>query len=244
MIRLYIVIAILVDIIIASDIPTRYHLYKDDLYKEVKHIMPNFYVPPYFGSLVEHESCISLTHSKCWNPASELKTSREQGVGFGQITRAYSANGNLRFDTLSELKNKYPSHLSGLSWMNIKEKPELQLRAMVLLWKDNWVRFSNKGIDYWNKMAFADSAYNGGYKHVEDDRMLCKMKPGCDHMVWFDNVELYSVKSKNNLYGNRSAFDINRHHVRDVLTNRLTKYVIIWGVDEFYMKYPIIIEEE
>ena len=36
-------------------------------------------------------------------------------------------------------------------------------------------------------------------------------------------------KSKIKLYGNRSAYDINRHHVNDVLNNRLPKYIDDWA---------------
>ena len=40
-----------------------------------------------------------------------------------------------------------------------------------------------------------------------------------------DNVENYSVKQRKVLYANRSARDINNHHVRDVLKVRMPKYV-------------------
>ena len=40
---------------------------------------------PYVGGLIEHESCISLTHSRCWNPKSRLKTEKEEGAGLGQF---------------------------------------------------------------------------------------------------------------------------------------------------------------
>ena len=36
-------------------------------------------------ALIEQESCISLTHSKCWNSASRLKTEKEEGIGLGQF---------------------------------------------------------------------------------------------------------------------------------------------------------------
>jgi len=58
----------------------------------------------YIPSLIEHESCISLTHSKCWNPRSQLKTSREEGAGLGQLTRAYNSDGSIRFDSLEEMR--------------------------------------------------------------------------------------------------------------------------------------------
>lgn len=51
------------------------------LNKEINRILPGFETPHYFGGLIEHESCISLKHSRCWNAKSELRTSRERGAG-------------------------------------------------------------------------------------------------------------------------------------------------------------------
>ena len=51
------------------------------------------------------------------------------------------------------------------------------------------------------------------------------MSGKCDPDYWFDNVEKYSVKSRKILYANRSALDINNHHVKDVLKVRTPKYV-------------------
>lgn len=73
-------------------------------------------------------------------------------------------------------------------------------------------------------LAFADAAYNGGQGGVDRERRACKISQGCDHREWFGNVEKYCLKSKTALYGNRSACDINRHHVKDVLKIRATKY--------------------
>lgn len=223
-----------------TNLPKGYYEYRDTLYKEVNIIIPDFLIPPYFGGLIEHESCITLVHSKCWNPKSRLKTSREEGAGLPQLTRAYHSNGTIRFDTLTELVKKHPKDLKGLSWATVYDRADLQIRAMLLLWKSNYNLFLNKNIDYWNIIAFSDSAYNGGYGHVYKDMQICKMKSGCDPRIWFGNVEKYSVKSKDKLYGNRSAYDINRHHVNDVLNNRLPKYIDDWANSGMYKKYPVV----
>lgn len=236
--QLILLLVVCSSLLYSDNLPKRYYNYENTLYSEVNRIMPDFYLPSYFGALIEHESCISLTHSKCWNPAAKLETSRELGGGLPQLTKAWKADGTLRFDTLTELVKKYPKELNGLNWNNLYTKPDLQIRAMVLLWRSNWNLFQNKGIDYWNMIAFSDSAYNGGYSHVYKDMQLCMMKKKCDQFVWFNNVELESVKSKKILYGNRSAFDINRHHVKDVLKNRLDKYTIRWSNIGMYEKYP------
>lgn len=227
---------------VKTQLPKNYHGLKDNLYYEVNRLMPDFLLPPYFGSLIEHESCISITHSKCWNSQSRLKTSREEGAGLPQLTRAWKIDGTLRFDTLSDLVKRYPKELNGLNWNTVYSRPDLQIRAMILLWGSNFKLFKNKDIDYWSMVAFSDSAYNGGYRDVEKGMTVCKLKVGCDHKVWFDNVEKVVVKSTKILYANRSADMINKHHVKDVLTIRFDKYVADWANSGMDTKYPVNIE--
>lgn len=186
----------------------------------------------YFGALIEHESCITLTHSRCWSPTAQLLTKwpngkiREQGVGLGQITRAYRESGAVRLDVLTDLRKRYPKQLSTLTWYNIKEKPKLQIAAITLLWLDNYNRLPNH-ISELDKIAFSDSAYNGGYGYVVKDRKLCGLKANCDPSLWFDNVEKINSRGSKTLYGNRTANQINRDHVRDVLFSRWGKYYTV-----------------
>ena len=178
------------------------------------------------ASLIEVESCIHLKHSRCWDPASELKNSREQGVGLGQITRAYTPTGQLRFDALSELKVKHYRELYDLTWNNIKFRPDLQIRAIVLKSKDNYQEFYRFTDD---PLAFSDAAYNGGLKGVNNERRACTLIKGCNPRLWFGHVEKVCLKSKAPLYGNRSACTINRDHVNDVLKIRATKYISLFN---------------
>jgi len=90
--------------------------------------------------------------------------------------------------------------------------------------RDNYQYFSKYVQDKQEAYAFADAAYNGGAGGVDHERRACKLTSWCDPNRWFDNVEKLCLKSKVALYGNRSACDINRHHVRDVLINRSAKY--------------------
>lgn len=239
MMKIVLAMLVIAELAYGNNLPKGYYDYRDTLYKEVNILMPDFFLPPYFGGMIEHESCISLTHSKCWNPKAELKTPRELGVGLPQITKAYKADGTIRFDVLTDLTKKFPKELNGLNWNTIKLRADLQIRAMVLLWRSNYILFNNKGIDYWDMLAFSDSAYNGGYSHVYKDMQICKMKPNCNQKIWFNNVEKYSVKSTKKMYGNRSAYDINRHHVKDVLEKRTPKYITDWVDSGMYLKYPI-----
>lgn len=177
----------------------------------------------YVPALIEHESCLSLRHSKCWNSKSELKTSRERGVGLGQVTVAYREDGSVRFDTLTNLKNLHKQDLKEASWSTIKNRPDIQIRMIVLLLKGDHKKLYNVP-DSTNRLHMTDSAYNGGVGDVLKSRRACGMAKGCNPNVWFDNVETYNVKSNRILYGNRSAKMINNYHVRDVFFTRLPKY--------------------
>lgn len=204
-------------------IPEQAYQYFPYIVQEADLYTPTLTPTAYYGALIEHESCVSLKAKRCWSPTSELKTSREQGVGLGQITRAYHPSGKLRFDTLQELKQKHSQELKELSWSTVKQRVDLQIRAIVLLTKANYDQLYSIP-DSYQKLAFTDSAYNGGLRDVNKDRRLCGLTQGCNSLIWFNNVEKHCSKSQKKLYGNRSACDINRTHVRDVLITRLPKY--------------------
>lgn len=176
------------------------------------------------GSLIELESCITLKHSRCWNPKSKLSTKRELGVGFGQITKAYKQDGSIRFDALKELRVKHRKELAELTWESIESRPDLQLRAVVLKSKDNYTYYKNDRVSNEVALHFGDAAYNGGIGGLDKERRACNLSKTCNPNVWFENVENYCLKSKAVLYGNRSACDINRHHVKEVMLVRLNKY--------------------
>ena len=207
-------------------VPDNARTYAPLLAKQQKLYWADHPVPNVLGGLVEQESCISLTYHSCWNPKAELKTAREEGAGLGQITRAYDANGKTRMDALKAMTSKYPVQLAGLTWDNVYTRPDLQLRAMVLQEHDSFVSVVKavaiaKTED---KIAFTDAAYNGGYGGLQQDRRLCQLTKGCDPSVWFGNVENTCSKSKQPIYGNRSACDINRDHVSMVMLVRSDKY--------------------
>ncbi len=206
-------------------IPPQAFEYIPTIKEEINETFPDFLYPFYFGALIEHESCISLTHKKCWNPSSKLQTKRELGIGFGQITKAYRDDGSIRFDTLSDLVKKHKRELKDLSWNNIIDRPDLQIRAIILLFKSNYKHPAISKVPNIQRLAMSDSAYNGGMRDVIKSRTVCGMSSNCNPNVWFNNVENYNVKSKRKLYGNRSARDINNHHVRDVILIRTVKYI-------------------
>jgi hypothetical protein len=184
--------------------------------------------PSALAGLVEQESCTYLGSPSCWSPAAKLKTSREEGAGMGQITRAWAADGALRFDSLASMRQRYPD-LQGWNWSNVYQRPDLQLRAIVLMSRENFQGVYRLVPEPTAALAFADAAYNGGMGGVQSDRRACNIKPGCNPDIWFGHVELTCTKSRAALYGNRSACDINREHVHNVILVRSPKYRGLMG---------------
>ena len=200
-----------------AQVPPQAMQYLPILAAEVEAHWGDHPMPHYFGGLIEHESCISLTHSRCWRPTSRLKTAREEGAGLGQITRAWNPDGSLRFDALAEVRARHPA-LREINWSNVYERPDLQMRAIVLKSRDDWRALGRL------PLPFVDLAYNAGRGRVTQDRRACQVKTGCDPAQWFGHVELTCTASRAVIYGKRSACDISRHHVKDVLTVRAPKY--------------------
>lgn len=180
--------------------------------------------PNYFAALIEHESCISLKHSRCWAPTSRLKSDREEGAGLGQLTRAFKADGSTRFDALEDSKRLDPRGLNELRWDTVYQRPDLQMRVIVLMTRASWNRLLTLVPDDEPRLAMTDAAYNGGMGGVLNERRACGLREGCNPNQWFGHVEKVCLKSTKPLYAGRSACDINRHHVHDVLHTRMPKY--------------------
>ena len=191
--------------------------------KENKTYMGFYKSPWYFGALIEHESCLSLTHKRCCSQNSTLDTKREFGAGVGMITKAYNADGSVRFDALKDLRARYFQELKELSWSNVLQRLDLQIRAVILLSKSNYSRFSFAKGEL-ERTRMMDSAYNGGANSVIKAATACGMAKDCDPGIWFKNVESYISKSRKPLYAGRSALDINLEHVVDVTVTRYKKY--------------------
>lgn len=205
---------------IASDLPSGAQRDLPILQAEINHRWPDMPMPSVLGALIEQES-----H---WKAHATLKTAREEGVGYGQFTRAYRADGSLRFDALDETRQLDPA-LSGWSWAT-RYDATYQLRAVVVKNRDCFHRLRPLLPDDYNALAMCDAAYNGGLAGVYAERRLCAAVAACDPGRWFGHVELHSTKSRVKWRGyGASAFEINRHHVRAVLIERRPKYVAAMG---------------
>lgn len=202
----------------ASEIPPQALPYLPTLRAEVQAQWPAHPLPAYFGGLVEHETGPCPRGRQCWQPTARLKSAREEGAGLGQLTRAWRADASTRFDALAEMCQAHPA-LRELDWATIYQRPDLQLRALVLKSRDDWRWLGQPAA-----LEFVDLAYNAGRGRVTQDRRACAMTSGCDPARWAGHVERTCTASRAPIYGTRSACDISRHHVADVM-QRARHYV-------------------
>lgn len=208
---------------IETYIPKKALTYIPILKEEVFKYFPNNSYKEYFAGLAEQESCISLTHSKCWDPSSQLLTKREQGSGIFQITRAYNKNNSIRFDSLQGMKNKYNTELKELSWASVLSRPDLQIRTMLLMTRENYSSFHTVHSEL-ERLKMTDASYNAGIRSVKKRRLICGMKENCNPQKWDDNVGSIIVLSQKPIYGNRSPQFINDEHVDLIFNKRMNKY--------------------
>jgi hypothetical protein len=208
-------------------VPAGAYTYAPVLKAEQLRIWADHPSPSMLGSLVEQESCISLKHYRCWNPGARLKTEREEGAGLGQVTRATRADGSIRFDALAAARQLDPS-LAEWSWSNVYKRPDLQLRAIVVMNRDCDRRLKRMVADPYARLQLCDAAYNGGWSGMQQERRACGQKAGCDPQRWFGHVEKVCLKSKVRWKGyGKSACEINREHVDMVAMVRRPKYVAL-----------------
>ncbi|WP_439685115.1 Transglycosylase SLT domain protein [Cupriavidus oxalaticus] len=159
-------------------------------------VAPRAWIP----ALIEQESL--------WRERATLRTAREHGCGVGQFTRAFAADGSLRFDALAETRALDP-RLAGWSWADCA-RPEYQLRAVVvkLRMHDRQCQPLVRG----NRQvkACAAAMYNGGAGSVAKRVRSCSIASGCDPGLWFDHLERQCPQSRQRVAGYGESFcDIN-----------------------------------
>lgn len=186
---------------------------------------PGMPLPSALGAQVEQETG-PCPGRQCWKPTAELRTSREQGVGLGQLTRAFRADGSTRFDALGEIVKSHPKELAGLSWQN-RFDPVLQLRALVLKDRQGFELVQGAASQD-DRLAMSFAAYNGGGGGLASDRRACAGTLGCDPSKWFGNVERTSLKARAAVPGyGQSFFQINRDYVKNVMLVRRVRYTVL-----------------
>lgn len=204
-------------------IPPRAYEHRDTIKAELDRLFPTISRYNYIPALIEHESCVTLRSNKCWSSTSELRSARERGIGLGQLTKAFNKDGSLRFDSLTEMRNRYRSELKELDWDTVYQRPDVQIRVIVLMTRDNYSKLYDVK-EPLERLTLTNVAYNGGLGGLQRERRQCSLVKGCDANKWFGHVERHCLKSKKVLYGNRSACDINRTHSAKVMLYNLPKY--------------------
>lgn len=184
------------------------------LWLEVAALWPEFPAKPMFAGQIEQESR--------WNPRAELKTSRENGVGLSQVTRAYNADGSIRFDTMAELKALH-RELKDWTWER-RFDPRMGMRAVILKDRDCYSAMP-WAADALNRAALSLVCYNSGRGGINQDRQLCRQMEGCNPDKWFGNIEHHSLKNKVKTAGyGKSFFEISREYPRRILFDLAPKY--------------------
>jgi len=206
----------------AADLPPGALTYLPMLSIEQKNHWPDAPMRSALAAQVEQETCASLKSAKCWNPHTELKTSREYGFGLGQLTVTPKFNN---------FKEARKLDVSLRDWQFAdRYDPARQLRTLVLMDRAGYRRLASLVPDDRERLAMAFSAYNGGMGGVLQDRRLCASIAGCDPSRWFGNVELHSLKARAKTAGyGKSFYDINRGYVRSVMIDRRPRYAPFFG---------------
>ena len=177
-------------------------------------VWPDLPMPSFIAAQIEQESF--------WNPRAELKTAREYGFGFGQLTITS------RFNAFSEVKAMSPLLRD---WKyDDRFDPRMQIIAVFVKDHANYRNCRPLMVDDFERLACVGVTYNGGYGGFLSDRRLCANTAGCDPTKWFGNVENTSLKSRTKWQGyGQSPFEINRAYARNTMKIRRPKYESIFG---------------
>jgi hypothetical protein len=141
------------------------------LAKEVDRTWPSHPERIVLAGQISNETACPRAKS-CWLPTAQLKSAREEGAGFPQLTRTYRADGSIRFDALQELVERHPA-LRELTWETVYLRPDLQMRAYLLKAHDDFNVFVAV-VDPGQRLIFAVVSHNRGTGGVQNERRACK----------------------------------------------------------------------
>jgi hypothetical protein len=148
-----------------------------------------------------------------WNPKANLKTAREEGIGFSQTTITYKADGTIRYNNFEEFRKRYKKQLSGWTYED-KFNPRFNLIALTLVNKTNYASIPMfKDADRVDAMV---TGYNSGMGTILKAYSRCVKKENKEFCSrWLNGSQNYVALSKVSLgpkYGNRSPYDINKEY--------------------------------
>lgn len=178
----------------------------------------------YFPAKVEQETCADLR--RCWNPHTELKTSREYGFSLSQMTIAYRPDGSVRFDKFEEAKRRY-LELSAWQWED-RYNPRYHFAFIVLEARRLYSAMKPYFHDDVNRWAAAMVSYNAGPGAVLDRRALCAHRAGCDKTAWFGGLSAVRAPGEERLLYGKPLYQRRNEYPHNIINVRSGKYVTLW----------------
>lgn len=173
-------------------------------------VAPRAWVP----ALIEQESL--------WRVRAQLKTDRELGCGLGQFTKAFNADGSVRFDALTETKRLDPS-LANWGWQDCANA-QMQLRAVVLKLRSHERQCVPLMATNRDAKACNGAIYNGGGGSITKRIRSCQVTAGCNPRVWFGHLETQCPQSRVRHAGYAESFcEINSKYPARIEA-RMPKY--------------------
>lgn len=167
---------------------------------------------------IEQETCVRLTSPTCYSSKAQLKTSREYGFNYGQITVTPT------FNNFNVAKGLDPA-LRDWQWKDRLDSTR-GLIALLAMDKQAYAPCASMMATDADRQACMLAVYNGGLGGFRSDRRVCSNTRGCDPTRWFGNVEHTSLKAKRPAAGyGQSFFQINRGYVANVMGPRRPKYI-------------------
>ena len=165
----------------------------------------------------EHYMLGQVEQESRWNPKAELKTSREYGFGFAQITVTSQFNNFLE-------ARKHIKELSSWNWDN-RFDAKYQLTYLVLTDKSNFNQMKSltSTMDKW---AGAFICYNAGSGTVIQRRALCKKTPGCQSDRWFGGLDSVHMKYEDRLLYGRTLYKM-RNEYPELVIKKAEKYLCL-----------------
>lgn len=187
------------------------------------------YIPILRGAIQDHWPTMPLRHIPAgqveqesgWKEKATLKTKRELGRGFGQLTITYRADGSERFNTYREAV-KYKA-LSLWDWQRDPYNVRYQLAYVVLQDRANYRQMEAlRFVDAAETWKAALVCYNAGPGRVLNRHALALAK-GIPHDRWAGGLDrAYSPKEATILYGRPLYAAVNEYP--RVVFQRAAKY--------------------
>lgn len=164
----------------------------------------------------KHIPCGKIEQESWWKPTAELKTDREYGFGFGQITITS------RFNNFEEAKKLKP--LKDWRWED-RYNPRYQLTYSVLTDKYNFKSVYKLFKDDTNRWAGTLVAYNAGLNTVLQRRAQAK-KLGLDYQLWFNGLDRAFLAYEDKLLYNRKL-GLMRNEYPVLIFKKAEKYRVL-----------------